>query len=654
MLTRGNSKRVPRTWRVPIFVRILSINLLGMLLLLAALVDLEDTRERYYPLKVEELEQAAASLAEHASKCLSLEVVGYLMRSDPTLARSLRQSESFAALQASTLDEYDMFRSCWARLFGDGTPIAQISGAGADYTRFRVFDKFARTAVDTVHSQVSPDARGPFLVAAESTLDLLKRRYSQAVDWLIGWPPPESRSDLRDPDLLKEIHLFGARNGSTREDAERSLNTDDGPPSRFEGQDDMKGANPLAPDSIALAPLMRTWENWVHEALVAGTPQTVRRFRRTDDFTMANLTVVWPITGSTFMDPRRQTVGAVELSWGSTRIERFFVEERFDQLLLFLTAIGVSIVLSLLLSGTIVRPIRALAARADDISERRVPFDENAADSFSTLARHRSEIGALATAYRTMVSSISDRIRRSELEASELAHKLSGHLHVIRLAATLLKRRHDRRTPGWRLSGSQQEAVEAALNRVDAAGDLIQRLIKHTFESVDAQRNPRSAFDLEQVVRESLDDRELQAEAADKGVTSSLEIDGDGYGKYRGHPQEIGGVLNALLTNAVSFADNGSAIRVRLARLEEEGQDGSETHSVALSVENDGPHIAEHHMEEIFERWFSTRKDDTASHHGIGLWWTKETANAIGADLKVENCPGDRGETAVRFTVLLP
>jgi signal transduction histidine kinase len=105
----------------------------------------------------------------------------------------------------------------------------------------------------------------------------------------------------------------------------------------------------------------------------------------------------------------------------------------------------------------------------------------------------------------------------------------------------------------------------------------------------------------------------------------------------------IGGVIANLISNAVKYTPAGGQIRV-LVRDEED--------AAVLSVEDDGPGIAEHERELIFERFYradKSRNRDTGGT-GIGLAIVKSVTAAHGGSVEARR-GRERGSI---FTVTLP
>lgn len=101
--------------------------------------------------------------------------------------------------------------------------------------------------------------------------------------------------------------------------------------------------------------------------------------------------------------------------------------------------------------------------------------------------------------------------------------------------------------------------------------------------------------------------------------------------------QRLFQVVVNLLHNAIQLSPEGSRVRVTLA-----GEPGG----VAIGVEDEGPGLPAGEEKEIFEPFFSRRKDGT----GLGLTLARQVVTAHGGSLSAENLPGGGS----RFIIRLP
>jgi PAS domain S-box-containing protein len=90
----------------------------------------------------------------------------------------------------------------------------------------------------------------------------------------------------------------------------------------------------------------------------------------------------------------------------------------------------------------------------------------------------------------------------------------------------------------------------------------------------------------------------------------------------RGLEGELKQVISNLISNAADAVSDGGTIRVILSCIEI-----SDGRVIQVLIEDDGPGIAEEHIDKIFEPFFTTKKDVGT---GLGLWVTKEIIDRHG------------------------
>jgi len=115
---------------------------------------------------------------------------------------------------------------------------------------------------------------------------------------------------------------------------------------------------------------------------------------------------------------------------------------------------------------------------------------------------------------------------------------------------------------------------------------------------------------------------------------TSLSFVNEMRGEVDTDPDMLALVVGNLLANAVSYTDEGGAIRVR-------GGDGA-----LVEVIDSGPRIPAEVLPRMFDRF--VRGDPARSngdHHGLGLAVVREVCDALELDITVEN----RGDGSVCF-----
>ena len=102
-------------------------------------------------------------------------------------------------------------------------------------------------------------------------------------------------------------------------------------------------------------------------------------------------------------------------------------------------------------------------------------------------------------------------------------------------------------------------------------------------------------------------------------------------------PETLDSVLGNLLDNAVRHAETQVELRAEA---------GAEA-QLRFEVEDDGPGISEANLPRVFDRFFTTRRDDGGS--GLGLASVRALVVAHGGEVGVESRPG-----RTVFSVSLP
>jgi signal transduction histidine kinase len=212
---------------------------------------------------------------------------------------------------------------------------------------------------------------------------------------------------------------------------------------------------------------------------------------------------------------------------------------------------------------------------------------------------------------------------------------------------------HELRTPVTALSLQLESLARAVrrdpslppaqiVERVTAAGKQVARLVELLETLLDVTRLQQARLDL---VREELDlaalaravvERERPA-AAQLGSSLTLEAEAARGAWDRSRVDQI---LTNLLSNAIKYGA-GRPIVVRVA-----GSDERAT----LAVSDAGLGIAPADQARIFDRFERAVSRTHYSGLGLGLWISRQLAEAMGGTLTVESAPGV-GST---FTLALP
>ncbi len=335
-----------------------------------------------------------------------------------------------------------------------------------------------------------------------------------------------------------------------------------------------------------------------------------------------------------------QPVGAVAMASAAGEIDGLVREEREQILQMFVIAILVSVGLSLVLASTIANPLSDLAAAAEIGREKNARKFSPSRVRIPDLTARPDEIGRLSGALRGMVAALYDRIDANEQFAADVAHEIKNPLASLRSAVTSLRttQREDHR-------GKLLDVIEHDTVRLDRLVSDISNASRLDSELVKEEEAP---FDLLKMIGNLAD--YLGNEAREKGVEFITDMPSDAI-VIEGLESRLAQVFVNLLTNAISFCEDGDAIRVWVRKRE---------NRVLVVVEDTGPGIPEQALTKIFNRFYTERPvDHFGNNSGLGLAISKQIVEAHGGVIWAENIrPTDADITSeplgARFVVGLP
>ncbi|MEM9966983.1 MAG: ATP-binding protein [Pseudomonadota bacterium] len=333
-------------------------------------------------------------------------------------------------------------------------------------------------------------------------------------------------------------------------------------------------------------------------------------------------------------------IAQVVLASATEEIDALVAVERERVLQMFVIAIVVSVGLSLSLSATIANPLSALAAaaetgrghRADPTKQRRIRIPD--------FSDRPDEIGRLSGALRGMVAALYRRTDATEQFAADVAHEIKNPLASLRSAVDAL------------------DIVQNDAQRAQLVGVMtrdIQRLDRLVTDISNASRldaelvkDARCDFDVLKTVSAVATHFEKEARAKDVLLTTDFPAEAI---FIQGFEARLAQVFVNLITNALSFCEEGDAIRIWVRRRE---------NRVLVVVEDTGPGIPEEALSKVFERFYSHRPQESfGQHSGLGLAISKQIVEAHQGVIWAENIEPTSADITssplgARFVVGLP
>lgn len=335
-----------------------------------------------------------------------------------------------------------------------------------------------------------------------------------------------------------------------------------------------------------------------------------------------------------------QVVGSVAVTSPSGEIDALVRSERERVLQMFLVATLVSIGLSLVLASTIANPLADLAEAAERGRDRDAPTRQTGRIRIPDLSARPDEIGRLSRALRGMVAALYNRIEGNEQFAADVAHEIKNPLASLQSAVGTLRmvKRDDQREKLLDIIAHDVRRLDRLVSDISNASRLDSELVKE--EQV--------SFDLIQMV-ENLN-QYLGEDARSRGIRYITDLPQTPV-MIHGLEARLAQVLVNLITNAISFCEDGDAIRIWVRRRE---------NRVLMVVEDTGPGLPDQALTKVFKRFYSQRPEEHfGNNSGLGLAISKQIVEAHGGVIWAENIRPTAADITseplgARFVVGLP
>ncbi|WP_281981662.1 sensor histidine kinase [Thalassorhabdomicrobium marinisediminis] len=369
----------------------------------------------------------------------------------------------------------------------------------------------------------------------------------------------------------------------------------------------------------------------VPETLAGGTWIETRRDRSGRSYFNAQTPVVQQ--GGT-------PVGVVALVSAPGELDALVARDREQLLQMFMIGILISVVMSLALASTIAFPLSDLAKAAELGREKNARKMSPHRVRIPDLSGRPDEIGRLSSAMRGMVSALFERIEGNEQFAADVAHEIKNPLASLQSAVGTLRvvKNDDQRNRMLDVIEHDVQRLDRLVSDISNASRLDSELVKEEEESFNLLKTLDHLTEY------------LGNQAREKGVDFISDLP-EGSIEIMGLEGRLAQVFVNLISNAISFCEDGDAIRVWVRRRE---------NRVLVVVEDTGPGIPEGALQKVFQRFYSERPEQQfGDNSGLGLAISKQIVEAHGGVIWAENIrptDADIGSEPLgaRFVVGLP
>ena len=345
------------------------------------------------------------------------------------------------------------------------------------------------------------------------------------------------------------------------------------------------------------------------------------------------LTVAAPIQKGT------QVMGVVLLLRDGAELEKSIAEVRVDVFRVFLGSLGITVMLSIYLSGLISRPLQRLAFAAEAVRQGKGRYIE-----IPDMSHRNDEIGELSLALRDMTYALFNRMDTIERFAADVSHELKNPLTSLRSAVETASRITDeeKRQKLMDIIMHDVQRLDRLISDISSASRLDAELSREEMTGVDLAA---MMFSLRDAYKKPLKRGDDQLDGDDTKITLDLPAETTIF--VKGSHDRLSQVFGNLITNALSFSPEDSHVTVRVV---------PQNDTIVVQVDDQGPGIPENKLQTIFERFYSERPqhEGYGHHSGLGLSISRQIIDAHGGQLWAENLRDEAGNiTGARFNVVL-
>lgn len=335
----------------------------------------------------------------------------------------------------------------------------------------------------------------------------------------------------------------------------------------------------------------------------------------------------------------KQVMGVVLLLRDGSELEKSIAEVRVDVFRVFLGALGVTVMLSIYLSGLISRPLQRLAYAAEMVRTGKGRYVE-----IPDMSHRNDEIGDLSIALRDMTYALFTRMDTIERFAADVAHEIKNPLTSLRSAVETAGKvtDEDKRQKLLEIIQHDVTRMDRLISDISSASRLDAELSREEMGRVEITK---LMFALRDAYKKPLKRGGDKRDDGDTRIT--LDLPDDPTIAVKGNKDRLTQVFGNLLSNALSFSPENGKVTVRVLL---------QNDKVMIQVDDEGPGIPENKLHTVFERFYTERPqhEGYGHHSGLGLSISKQIVDAHGGQIWAENLRAPDGSIAgARFNVVL-
>jgi heavy metal sensor kinase len=258
----------------------------------------------------------------------------------------------------------------------------------------------------------------------------------------------------------------------------------------------------------------------------------------------------------------------------------------------FPLTLGLATIGGYFLAGRLLRPVGAMASKAQEITAERL-------SERLPVANPHDEFGRLATVFNSTLERLENSFEQLRRFTADASHELRTPLTAIRsVGEVALQEPLD--------PAACRDVIGSMLEEADRLARLVDNLLVLTRADSGRVQPQRRPLDLAALVKDVADCLGVLAEEKKQTLTveaaESLIVEAD--------RETLRLALINLLDNAIKYTPAEGHIRIVVKRQQDEA---------VVEISDDGPGIPVEHREKIFERFYRIEKGRSSETGGAGL-----------------------------------
>ncbi|MBN1646491.1 MAG: GHKL domain-containing protein [Spirochaetales bacterium] len=304
-------------------------------------------------------------------------------------------------------------------------------------------------------------------------------------------------------------------------------------------------------------------------------------------------------------------VGAVLVSQSTFRILQDLYILRLNIIKIFAVSLLLAFFISFVLAYTISRPLRHLRRQALQALDKRGRLITNIEPG-----KFKDEIGDLSNALYTLTSQVSRHTAFIESFSSDISHEFKNPLASIRSAGEMLAEAESK--------GERDKFLVMIQKDVQRMEHLITDLREISTLDSTSEETLREKINIPSFLNGHLP--AVRKKASDRNVFITVHfVSPDiclAIPEFRLYQ-----LFDNLLGNAISYSPEKGTVSVDIT---------TENRNIIITITDQGPGIPDDMKDSIFDRFFSTRKDEER-HSGLGLSIVRAIMDNLNGSIRVEN-----------------